>query len=117
MLITLQVSSILMNEKMRINYLILESYLVIYTLDDFFPMVKESLQTARNILKDSYSGSTIDVHEDPEEDIITLFLDVQCAVNIKETLLKQEEFEMTWFLDKFCPNVLSIFSVSFNVKE
>lgn len=99
------------------NYLILEYYLVVLTLGHFLPLVEESLQVARNILNESYNSSTIDVHTDPEDCSITLFLDVQCALNIKETLLKQKEFEMTWFLDKFHPNVLSVFSVSFKVKE
>ena len=76
-------------------------------------MVEESLQVARNILKKSYKGFTIDVHKDPEEDIITLCIDINCSLSIKDTLLKQEEFEMTWFLDRFHPDVLSVFSVSF----
>lgn len=80
-------------------------------------MVQESLQVARNILKESYKGSTIDVHEDPEEDIITLCIDVNCSLSIKDTLLKQEEFRMTRFLDRFHFDVLSVFSVSFNARE
>lgn len=98
---------------MMMNYLLLEYYLVIYTLGEFIRMVEESLQAVRNILKEAYSGSTIDIHTDPEDCSITLFLNVKCLLSIRNTLLKQEEFHMTWFFNRFHHDILSVFSVSF----
>ena len=75
-------------------------------------LLDESLLKIKEIFNESIQELCLDLHEDPEEDIITLFLIVKTNLLPKDGLCRLERLENDWLLDKVPPEILSIFSVT-----
>lgn len=75
-------------------------------------LLDESLLKIKEIFNESIQELCLYLHEDPEEDIITLFLIVKTNLLPKDGLSRLERLENDWLLDKVPPEILSIFSVT-----
>ncbi|VXD11347.1 hypothetical protein PL8927_140114 [Planktothrix serta PCC 8927] len=75
-------------------------------------LLDESLLKIKEIFNESIQELCLDLHEDPEEDIITLFLIVKTNLLPKDGLSRLKRLKNDWLLDKVPPEILSIFSVT-----
>jgi hypothetical protein len=72
-------------------------------------LLDESLLKIKEIFNESIQELCLDLHEDTEEDIITLFLIVKTNLLPKDGLSRLDRLENDWLLDKVPPEILSIF--------
>lgn len=95
-----------------INYLLLEHYLITLVLG--IGSVTSLVEEAMEVIKDAFIGIPykvlLDVHKDPEEDAITMFLIVKNNLELSDWKIIDTQIE-EWLL-KLSPTILTCFSIS-----